>query len=151
MARWGTEMNHRFAGQGSDVGTQHRELRPDMRRAQSRFLFALAVDPDPADGETMAPRLRELGDAALWLGWTWRQGYEAGIRRPLPVLTAEDLPRELRPGTGRVHPRASWQRFDITWRRLQARLADGSVALAVLALADFGRACRVIADQVDTE
>jgi hypothetical protein len=152
-------MNQGLGGQGRqlksgvDAGGQdgRPELRPDMRQAQARFLHALAADHEPIAGESLAARLRELGEAALWLGWTWRQGYEEGIRRPLPKLTVDDLPAALRPGTQRVSPPASWQRFDIAWRRLQARMTEGSVALAVFALVDFGQACQLTAAQVDPD
>lgn len=150
-------MNQRLGSDGQRFGGESQadsrwpELRPDMRQARARFLHALDAHYQPMPDETMAARLRELGEAALWLGWTWRQGYEEGIRRPLPKLTEQDLPEELRPGTQRVSPPASWQRFDIAWRRLQARLSEGSVALAVFALVDFGQACQLTAAQIEPD
>lgn len=135
-----------------DLDRERAQIMRRVRQASDGWAAAMRAHVMAPPDAGFAQRLKDLAGAASTEQVAWEHAHAAGLMwRPVPGAENAEPPYELRPGTGRRGPEATWARFDTAVAALNRAITGSSSAEVADAFGDLSEVAGELADAIASE
>ncbi|HET9125666.1 MAG TPA: hypothetical protein VFN65_12365 [Solirubrobacteraceae bacterium] len=135
-----------------DLDRERAQTMRRVRQASDSWAAAMRAHVMAPPDSGFAQRLRDLAAAATAENVAWEHAHAAGLLwRPVPGAESASPPYELRPGTGRRGPEATWERFDTAVAALNRAITGSNAATVADAFGELAEIAGELAEAVARE